>query len=78
MKMSIPRVVRAMAAAVLAVVVHSGTLAAQDRTGVVAGRVIEAGGAPIPNAQVSIAGTTLGSLTNAEGRLPCAVCPLAT
>ncbi|MFO0241655.1 carboxypeptidase regulatory-like domain-containing protein, partial [Gemmatimonas sp.] len=68
MKMSIPRVVRAMAAAVLAVVVQSGTLAAQDRTGVVAGRVIEAGGAPIPNAQVSIAGTTLGSLTNAEGR----------
>jgi TonB-linked SusC/RagA family outer membrane protein len=68
MKMSIPRVVRAMAAAVLAVVVHSGTLAAQDRTGVVAGRVVEAGGAPIPNAQVSIAGTTLGSLTNAEGR----------
>jgi hypothetical protein len=48
MKMSIPRVVRAMAAAVLAVVVHSGTLAAQDRTGVVAGRVIEAGGAPSP------------------------------
>ena len=68
MKMSIPRVVRAMAAAVLAVVVHSGTLAAQDRTGVVSGRVIEAGGGPIPNAQVSVAGTTLGSLTNAEGR----------
>jgi TonB-linked SusC/RagA family outer membrane protein len=68
MKMSIPRVVRVMAAALLAVVVHSGTLAAQDRTGIIAGRVIEAGGGPIPNAQVSVAGTTLGGLTNAEGR----------
>ncbi len=69
MTMSIPRIVRVTATAVLAVALHSARLAAQDRSGLVAGRVIEAGGGgPVPNAQVSIAGTTLGSLTNVEGR----------
>jgi TonB-dependent starch-binding outer membrane protein SusC len=41
-------------------------LAAQT-TGAVRGTIVQQGGVPVPNAQVAIAGTTLGALTNPAG-----------
>src|SRR3954471_15143415 len=46
-----------------------GRAVAQQNTGIVAGRVTEAGGQrPIPEAQISIVGTTRGARTDVEGR----------
>ena len=41
---------------------------ATAQQGIVSGRIIEAGGAPIPEAQVYVVGTNLGTLTNQDGR----------
>src|SRR5437870_2318902 len=47
----------------------AGATPALAQQGTVAGRVTEAaGGTPIPAAQVSIVGTNLGGLTDADGR----------
>ncbi|MES2523516.1 MAG: SusC/RagA family TonB-linked outer membrane protein [Gemmatimonadota bacterium] len=65
----VPRALRAAVIACLALALPSATLFAQASRGVVTGRILEAvGGAPISNAQVTIAGTTVGALTNEEGR----------
>jgi TonB-dependent starch-binding outer membrane protein SusC len=49
--------------------VPCGQLIAQQNTGTIAGRVTEANGQrPIPEAQISIVGTTRGARTDAEGR----------
>ncbi|MES2523519.1 MAG: SusC/RagA family TonB-linked outer membrane protein [Gemmatimonadota bacterium] len=65
----VPRALRAAAIACLALALPAATLSAQARTGIVTGRIAEAvGGAPISNAQVTVVGTTVGALTNDEGR----------
>ena len=54
--------------ALAAVAAAAGPLHAQQATGVVTGRVTEAGnGAPVPEAQVNIVGTTLGGRTTPDG-----------
>ncbi|HYW31577.1 MAG TPA: SusC/RagA family TonB-linked outer membrane protein [Gemmatimonas sp.] len=65
----VPRAMRAAAIACVALALPSATLFAQARSGIVTGRVVEAvGGAPIANTQVQIVGTTVGALTNDDGR----------
>src|SRR5690606_18666972 len=51
--------------AIAILVLHAGApprIAAQQETGAVAGRVVDAAGAPLPGAQVVIEGTNLGAL----------------
>ncbi len=63
------RAMRAVTTACLALALPVTALFAQPRTGVLSGRVLEApAGPPIANAQVTVAGTTIGALTNEEGR----------
>ncbi|MBC8087775.1 MAG: SusC/RagA family TonB-linked outer membrane protein [Phycisphaerae bacterium] len=69
MNKPLSRALRCAAIASLALALPAGTLFAQPRTGTISGLVTEAaGGAPIAAAQVTITGTTIGALTNAEGR----------
>lgn len=66
MSILLSRLARAAACAGLAL---AGPLGAQGRIGTVSGTVTEAGtSAPVSNAQVTIAGTTIGTLTGADGR----------
>src|SRR5439155_642330 len=53
--------------AALALLVAASSLAAQATTGKVEGTVTDQQGAPITNAQVSIVGTSFGSLTDNKG-----------
>jgi TonB-linked SusC/RagA family outer membrane protein len=63
------RVVRALGNAVVAVICVTTALPAQQPTNVTV-RVLETGtGRPIDQAQVAVAGTLIGGLTNAEGRV---------
>lgn len=63
------RAVRLAVITSLALVLPARTLLSQARTGTISGRVTEAvGGAPLASAQVTITGTNIGGLTNAEGR----------
>ncbi len=65
----LPRALWAAAIAAVAFAFPSSSLTAQTRSGTVSGRVLEAdGGAPLANAQVRVAGTTIGALSGADGR----------
>jgi TonB-dependent SusC/RagA subfamily outer membrane receptor len=60
---------RRIAAAAVVIVSVATTSAAAQETGTITGTVTEAGtGRPLAGAQVSISGTTLGTLTGANGR----------
>jgi TonB-linked SusC/RagA family outer membrane protein len=54
---------------IIAVVVTGAAVSAQAQTGIVNVHVIEPGGSNIAQAQVAIAGTSLGGLTSADGRV---------
>src|SRR5436309_418589 len=59
----------AAATAAAMTLVPCGQVIAQQNTGTIAGRVTEGEGQrPIPEAQISIVGTTRGARTDAEGR----------
>jgi len=54
--------------ALAAIAATAGPLLAQQPTGIVTGRVTEAGtGVPVPEAQVNVVGTTLGARTTPDG-----------
>jgi TonB-linked SusC/RagA family outer membrane protein len=63
---------------ILAVVVTGAAATAQAQGGTVAVHVIEPGGSNIAQAQVAIAGTTIGGLTGLDGRLMLRGVPVGT
>ena len=64
-----------LALALAPVVGLTATLGAQAVTGTVRGRVTEASGRGVPEVQVTVAGTRLGALTNANGDFVLAAVP---
>jgi TonB-linked SusC/RagA family outer membrane protein len=67
--MSVQSFVRSMRTAGLTLALLASATAAQAQQGSIAVRVTQApGGTPVDQAQVTVVGTTLGGLTNAEGR----------
>jgi TonB-dependent SusC/RagA subfamily outer membrane receptor len=65
-----PRTFLKLAAALLALapVLLTPTVAARAQNGTISGVVLDRGQAPLPNAQVTVQGTRLGSITDANGR----------
>lgn len=67
--MSWRRVLGALTGALLVGAFTGSNLGAQAQEGTIIGQVVEsASGQPIPAAQISVVGTTLGAVTNSEGR----------
>jgi hypothetical protein len=67
------------AAIALLVAFAPGALSAQQAQGTIRGKVTNAAaGAPLGNAQVFVAGTQLGALTNADGSYSIAAVPPGT
>jgi hypothetical protein len=76
MSSSLVRCGAVLSALALASFIHATSLRAQAATGVVRGHVTEgSGGRGIPEVQVTIAGTRIGAITNANGDFALAAVP---